>query len=231
MLQDSGRDIAAIEELNTQRFFAHALLTIIQQNDPVLHRRITQWQQEVVADFEETIDLWGKDAAYSDLYRKLTNPVLPDRRKQGGAKSDDSKLLHEYQLIVDRLRSLQRGRRATRRVTIPQILRTNFPEVDSPDFAPGGSASETAYRILAARYTHHNIDSLITRLKRARNRIKRQTYQSLQTAIHLLKAAQRQSKDPELRRHCELAIEQLKAGYRKAYQGEMASPFPPPNLV
>lgn len=221
--QSQGIDTEGIEQL--EQLFGRAVLTVLSKYEPSLYNRITSWANDLRVEFEKTFHLWGREPALRELRKKLASPVLPDQRRNKKTADNDSKLLTEYHDIVKRVRLLPKSHR--QRESIRQALGKDFPEVNSLDFAPGTAASETAYGILAARYTKGNIESLITRLTRARKRGRVSGYEKIRVAIALLDSAIAESKDTEEKGRWRRAIHLIEAGYCKVYGRKLEKLLPP----
>lgn len=148
-----------------------ALFTLLKKNVPSLFERVLHWLKTLVAEYQKMVSLKGERGARKVLEQALANPVLLDRRKSKKLR-DHRPLVAEYNLILHKIRSLPGKSNRPRIDLIRDALRREFPEVKSSDFASAPSASETAYWILARRHTNDNVDSLITRLNRARRQMK-----------------------------------------------------------
>ena len=220
--QSQGLDTEGIE---LARLWCQAVLTIVWKHAPSLYSRICSWANDLNGEFEKALQLWDRETALGELRKKLASPVLLDHRRNKKTTDNDSKLLREYNNIVKRVRLLPQSHR--RRELIRQALRKDFPEVDSPDFAPGTAPSETAYGILAARYTKGNIESLITRLTRARKRGRVSAYEKIRVAIALLDSAIAKSKDTEEKGRWRRAIQLIESGYCKVYGRKLEKLLPP----
>ena len=211
----SGRSTTRDEWLRSKfpLFLVNSLFALLKKHNPSLHDRIVHWLDTVVAQFQTVASQMGEEEARRTMEKVLVNPILLDRRKNKKHRKD-TRILGEYNLIRHTINSLPKDSHRSRSDLIRGALRREFPEVDAQDFAPAPSASETAYWILARRYTKVNIASLATRLNRARERTKielEKNYESLG-----LKRPTRYHATPRADEYLVLAIEYLKRAFPSA---------------
>lgn len=181
------------------------LSTLVEKHDPDFYNRLCNGINFLAAEYREIASRQGDQAAERFLTEALKHPVLLDRRKSKTSRKD--KQLHaEYNLILHRLRALPRNSKRSRFDLVRGVLRDEFSEVNSADFATAPSNSDTAYWILARRYTNDNIASLITRLNRARRQLRVETEQGYRR-LGLNRRHKGTPHGPEL---MGLAVEQLK---------------------
>jgi hypothetical protein len=92
--------IALAEQLELERLYSRAVLTLVYKNDSALYRRLVTWSQDVTAEINETAKLWNAETALRALRRRLKNPILPDLRKKKSGENEDLKITQEYRLIL-----------------------------------------------------------------------------------------------------------------------------------